>query len=204
MENGTGGAVGDRLNDGAAAVGAAAPEAQGGAAAPASGQTGGSGDAAAQAAAQGDNGAAAERGGFTQADIDRAVDAAKKQWTAEQDEAARLSKLTKDERTREELRLGREKLDKERAAFEREKLETETARQLAERRLPAGMAARLCGSDAEETKANIDAFEADWNKALKAAVSERLSSGAPKAPGADARGGGSMKDIIEENIKRGF
>lgn len=142
--------------------------------------------------------------GFTQADIDRAVEEAKKQWAAEQDEADRLSKLSKDEREREKLRIDREKFDKERAAFAREKLEAETARQLAERRLPASMAARICGKDAEETKANIDAFEAEWNEALKTAVNERLRSTPPRVPGSRQGGGSSMKDIIEASVKKGF
>ena len=129
--------------------------------------------------------------------------AARKQWAAEQDEAARLSKLSKDEREREKLRLERAKFETEKSKFARRQLEAETARQLAERRLPASMAARICGSDAEETKANIDAFEAEWNEALKAAVNDRLRSTPPKVP-ASPRGGSSMKDIIEANIKRGF
>ncbi len=142
--------------------------------------------------------------GFTQEDIDRAVEDAKKKWAREQDEAARLSKLSKDEREREQLRLDRERFEKEKSEFAHKQLEAETARQLAERRLPASMVARICGRDAEETKANIDAFEAEWNEALKAAVNDRLRSTPPRVPGSTQGGGSSMKDIIEASVKKGF
>lgn len=143
-------------------------------------------------------------GRFTQKDIDRAVEEARRQWTAEQDEAARLSKLSKDEREREKLRLDREKFEKEKTEFAHKQLELETARQLTERRLPASMAARICGKNAEETKANIDAFEMEWNEALKMAVNDRLKSTPPRVPGIHNNGRESMMDIIEASIKKGF
>ena len=142
-------------------------------------------------------------GRFTQEDIDRAIADAKKKWQSEIDEAERLSKLSKDDRAREQLRLDREKFDKEKSEFAREKLKAETARQLTERNLPASMAAHICGADADETKHNIDAFEKEWNEAISAAVNNRLRSDTPKL-GTGGGSGNSMRDIISASIKKGF
>ncbi len=112
--------------------------------------------------------------------IKAAVDNAKKEWQAEQDEAARLAKLNKDEREKEERRIEREKFEKEKADFQHERLVSQTGDLLAERGLSRKFAERLCGKDAEETKANIDVFESDFNAAVKAAVEDKLKGNPPK------------------------
>lgn len=121
---------------------------------------------------------------FSQEDIDtatrKAVEEAQKQWKADADEAARLAKLNKDERAKEEMRIEREKFEKEKSEFAQKQLIAETANQLSERGLSRDFAERLCGKTAEETKANIDAFEKDFNAAVEKAVSERMKGKPPK------------------------
>lgn len=121
---------------------------------------------------------------FSQEDIDtatkKAVEEAQKQWKADADEAARLAKLNKDERAKEEMRIEREKFEKEKSEFAQKQLIAETANQLSERGLSKDFAERLCGKTAEETKANIDAFEKDFNAAVEKAVSERMKGKPPK------------------------
>lgn len=121
---------------------------------------------------------------FTQNDIDKAVSEAKKQavedWKEEQNEAKRLSKLTTEEREKEQLKKDRAKFDKEKAEFAHQQLIAETKNQLMERKLPASFAANLCGKNAEETKANIDAFEKDFKAAIEAAVTDRMKGTSPK------------------------
>ena len=56
---------------------------------------------------------------------------------------------------------------------------------LAEKKLPAGLAAVLDYSDAEACRKSIDTVEKVFQEAVKAAVEERLKGGTPpkKAPG---------------------
>lgn len=123
---------------------------------------------------------AAEPKALTQEDIDNAIAKARKAWEAEQDQAARLAKLSKEEREKEQLRLDKEAFEAERAALAREKLEIETAKQLSGKNLSPEFAPILCGKDAEETKANIEAFEAAFNAAVEAAVTDRMKGTPPK------------------------
>ena len=115
---------------------------------------------------------------FSQEDIDaatkKAVEEAQKKWKEDADEAARLAKLNKDDRAKEEMRIEREKFEKEKSEFAQKQLVAETANQLLERGLSKNFAERLCGKTAEETKANIDAFEKDFNAAVEKAVTERM------------------------------
>lgn len=129
---------------------------------------------------------------FSQEDIDaatkKAVEEAQKQWKADADEAARLAKLNKDEREKEEMRIEREKLNAEKAEFAQKQLVAETANQLLDRGLSKNFAERLCGKTAEETKANIDAFEKDFNAAVEKAVTERMKGNPPKFNEPDNKG----------------
>ena len=121
---------------------------------------------------------------FSQEDIDaatkKAVEEAQKKWKEDADEAARLAKLNKDDRAKEEMRIEREKFEKEKSEFAQKQLVAETANQLLERGLSKNFAERLCGKTAEETKANIDAFEKDLNAAVEKAVTERMKGNPPK------------------------
>lgn len=121
---------------------------------------------------------------FSQEDIDaatkKAVEEAQKKWKEDADEAARLAKLNKDDRAKEEMRIEREKFEKEKSEFAQKQLVAETANQLLERGLSKNFAERLCGKTAEETKANIDAFEKDFNAAVEKAVTERMKGNPPK------------------------
>lgn len=121
---------------------------------------------------------------FSQEDIDaatkKAVEEAQKKWKEDADEAARLAKLNKDDRAKEEMRIEREKFEKEKSEFAQKQLVAETANQLLERGLSKNFAERLCGKTAEETKANIDTFEKDFNAAVEKAVTERMKGNPPK------------------------
>ena len=129
---------------------------------------------------------------FSQEDIDaatkKAVEEAQKKWKEDADEAARLAKLNKDDRAKEEMRIEREKFEKEKSEFAQKQLVAETANQLLERGLSKNFAKRLCGKTAEETKANIDAFEKDFNAAVEKTVTERMKGNPPKFNEPDNKG----------------
>lgn len=144
---------------------------------------------------------------FTQADIDAAVNAAvvkaQAEWKKEADEAAELSKLSKDARERKLFEKDKQKFDAERAEFAREKLKLETERQLSEKQLPREFAEMLCGADANATLKNIEVFEDTFTKAVEAAVKEKLKADPPKLSH-NASSGLSMSEIVAQNIKKGF
>ena len=87
----------------------------------------------------------------------------------------------------------------ERQKFNAEKLEYDCTKQLAAQNLPVGFAKMLTGADADETKANIDSFKTAFDKAIEAAVTERLKGKAPDMPRET-----SMADVIKNSITQGF
>lgn len=116
---------------------------------------------------------------FSQEDVNKAVADAKKEWETQQN----LNKLPDDERIKEQNRLDREQLDKDRAELDRRILEQDAADMLREKGINTKFAKQLCGKDAEETKANIDAFAEEWNKAISAGINDKLKGTPPKAGG---------------------
>ena len=98
---------------------------------------------------------------------------------AERDEAAKLAKMSAEERAKAEFDKEREKFNTERSAHQRERLEFECTKQLAGESLPVEFATMLTGADAEATKANIGTFKTAFDKAIEAAVTARMKGSAP-------------------------
>ncbi|OQB15719.1 MAG: hypothetical protein BWY15_00432 [Firmicutes bacterium ADurb.Bin193] len=111
---------------------------------------------------------------FTQEDIDAAVAAAQEKWKKDQEEQARLGKLSEEERKKEEL------ASKEKKLLQKELLLKATDL-LSEKALPVKFKDFLVGADEKTTESNITAFEQEWKAALAEAVNERLKGTTPKA-----------------------
>lgn len=101
---------------------------------------------------------------------------------AERNEAAERAKMTAEERARADAEKAQKQFEQERQQYRQEKMEFETAKQLAEKGLPVGFAATLCGKDAEQTQTNITLFEKEFNMAVEAGITEKLKGKPPKAP----------------------
>lgn len=129
---------------------------------------------------------------YTQQEFDKqiqqALDAAKSKWQkeynsrleAETKEAARLAKLSADERAKELQAKKEKEFEEKQAKLNRDMLEFHTTKELEGKGLPSEFAAILCGADADATKANIEAFEKSWNSSVNKAVEARLKGSAPK------------------------
>lgn len=127
-----------------------------------------------------------------QAETDRrvteALKTAQSKWQAdyekkiqnERDEAARLAKMSTEERAKAEFDKQKEAFDKERESYNRERLEFECTKQLAAESLPVEFASMLTGKDADVTKSNIETFKSSFMKAVEVAVTERLKGSPPK------------------------
>ena len=145
---------------------------------------------------------------FTQADLDAAIAEAKAEWKAglkeqlenAKSEGEKLAKMTAAERKAEEERIEREKFEKENAEFERKSIVAEVTRQLADKGLPVAFAEMVAGADAEQSKANIEAFEKAWNGAVEAAVKSKLGGKTPNIGGVQSNAeSADFFSVIKEN-----
>lgn len=156
---------------------------------------------------------------YTQADFDKALQSeterrvaeavknAQSEWETSlnekiedaKNEGARLAKLSAEERRKEEDKAEREKFAREKAEFVHKSLVAETVKQLGEKGLPVGFAEMAAGQNAEAAQENIKLLEAEWNKAIEAEVTKRLTGKAPNVGGANTAAGGGFFDVIKEN-----
>ena len=139
---------------------------------------------------------------FTQEDVDKMITKRLAKEKAKQEkalkEAERLSKMSEEERVKAELEADRQAFEEERAAYLKEKMHTACEKELVKESLPVEFAGLLVADDAETTSSNIKAFKDKWNKALEAAVNERLKASArvPKKETHEAEGV-TWEDVIE-------
>lgn len=121
--------------------------------------------------------------------VNTALTNAKEKWQAMTDdklsEAEKLAKMTKEEKA-EYMRQKQEKslADRE-AAVTRKELMAEAKNTLAEKKLPVELSEVLNYTDAESCNKSIATVEKAFQKAVEAAVEDRLKGGKPpkKAPG---------------------
>ena len=105
-----------------------------------------------------------------------------KKLADEKAQAEELAKLSEAERQKKLFEIQVAEFEATKKAFEEEKMLNETMTQLSQRGLSTSFASLLRADDAESTLANINNFEAEFNKAVEARVSERLKGATPKAP----------------------
>ena len=134
---------------------------------------------------------------FSQSELDSIIEKRlgkeKAKWEKkvkeEADEAARMAKMSEAEK-QEALFIKRVQEFEEReaafneaqAALQREKMLNETNKQLSERGLPLNFAEHIMADTAENTLANIDAFEKEWQAAINKAVDSKLRGSTPTSP----------------------
>lgn len=120
--------------------------------------------------------------------IDTAVYNAKTKWQALTDdkvsEAEKLAKMNKEERAQYQQQKREKELSDREAAVTRKELMAEAKNTLAEKKLPVELAEVLNYTDADSCNKSITAVEKAFQKAVEAAVQERLKGDAPikKAP----------------------
>ena len=145
-----------------------------------------------------------------QARIDAAVAAAQKKWeksyqkkaAAAKKEADRLSKLSEDERAKEELEASRKELETKEQELTRKELKLEMVKVLAKRNIPVQFMDYLIADDNESTLKRITDFEKEYKKAVEAGVNEKLKGKAPQAGGSTlgGKGGAGVKNGFFEAI----
>nr|DAO69134.1 MAG TPA: Major capsid protein [Caudoviricetes sp.] len=123
---------------------------------------------------------------YTRSDIAKMIAAEKAKWVKEskteieqrieeeKNEAARLAKLSEEERQQALIQKEKEEFEKEKAAFRQEQLLVEKGKRLQEIGIPSILASRIHGNTAEEAIEDVKSFKAEWDKALKVAVDKAL------------------------------
>ena len=125
----------------------------------------------------------------------------------EADEAARMAQMSEAEK-QEALFIKRVQEFEEReaafneaqAALQREKMLNETNKQLSERGLPLNFAEHIMADTAENTLANIDAFEKEWQAAINKAVDSKLKGSTPTSPVSKSNTSLTKKDIAKMTL----
>ena len=160
---------------------------------------------------------------YSAADIDRAVSKAirtfeanqgdkfKELMAAEKAEAARLAKMTEQQRAADEITKQTDALAQREKALNTREMFTETQKQLVAEALPPEFASFLTAESAEQTTANLTTFKAKFAEAVAAAVDGRFKGKPPASGGspgstswqqqfADAKAKGDTLGVI--SIKR--
>lgn len=142
--------------------------------------------------------------------IKEAIAAAKAEWEkdtdakikAAQKEAARLAKLSEEERRKEEDKLASEKLARDQEEFEHKKLVYYAERELVKASLPEELGEYIATGDEKTTKEIIDKIKASFDKAVEKSVDEKLKGTPPKVGGEPRKQSGGVSgfmDAIREN-----
>lgn len=140
--------------------------------------------------------------------VDTAVTDAKEKWEAltndKLSEAEKLAKMTKEERAEYQRQKREKELSDRETEVTRKELMAEAKNTLADKNLPAELAEVLNYTDADACNKSIETVEKAFNKAVEAAVEEKLKGGKPpkKAPedsGDDGTGASAFVDVIREN-----
>ena len=145
---------------------------------------------------------------FTQSELDSIIEKRlakernkwEKKIQEEADEAARLATMSEQEKQQALFDKRVKDFEEREAAFNqaqealmREKMLNETSKQLSNRNLPLDFAEKLMASTAEDTLANIDAFEKQWQAAIEKAVDSKLKGSTPTSP--------KSKEKPKKNVK---
>lgn len=117
-----------------------------------------------------------------QSDFDRkisqAIATAKANWEKQAkdnaDEAKKLEKMSAEEKARYNFNKEKAEFEKQKEEFAHKQLKTAVASELLSLGYTAEFAEFLTGKDAETSKANINAFETVFKKAVETATAEKL------------------------------
>ena len=113
-------------------------------------------------------------------DVDSIIKSKHSRWQKEMEqeknEAARLAKLSEEERQQALIQKEKDDFEKEKAEFRKQQLFVEKGKQLTAQGIPADFAHRITGDTAEDILEDVKAFRAEWDKAVEAKVNERLAA----------------------------
>lgn len=143
----------------------------------------------------------AEEKNFTQADLDAAIEAAKKQWEDAAAEAERVKKLTPEQRAEEEQQKKDSEIASLRSQLLQKELRENAAKSLEKDGFPAGLADVLDYSSKERMEETLKNTTEIFKKSLAAAIQTRLKGKTPEGLGGAASSENLLRDQIARNIR---
>jgi len=155
---------------------------------------------------------AADKGGsqepqgktYTEADLRSEIEKAKAAWAAEQQEQARLAKLTPEERAKAEADAKDQKLADLEAKLLQRDLKDAALAKLEKEGFPVGLADLLTYTDQESMEKSLGRIQEVFKASLETAVKERLRGKTPEGLGGAATAENALKDQIAQNIRGGL
>ena len=141
---------------------------------------------------------------YTEADLKAEIDKAKAAWTAEQQEQARLAKLTPEERAKAEADAKDQKLADLEAKLLQRDLKDAALAKLEKEGFLVGLADLLTYTDQESMEKSLERVQEVFKTSLEAAVKERLRGKTPEGLGGAATAENALKDQIAQNIRGGL
>lgn len=115
--------------------------------------------------------------------VQKALNTAKEKWDAAFDdklsEAEKLSKMTKEQKAQYEQTKKLKELEDREAAVTRKELMAEAKNTLSEKNIPVALAELLNYSDAKECSKSIEMLTDAFQKAVEAAVQDKIKGGSP-------------------------
>ena len=132
------------------------------------------------------------------------MEAAKAAWAAEQEEQARLAKLSPEERAKAEADADRQKVAELEAKLLQRDLKDTALAKLEKDGFPVGLAELLNYTDQASMEKSMERTQEVFKAALEAAVKERLRGKTPEGLGGAATSENAMKDQIAKNIRGGL
>ena len=119
---------------------------------------------------------------FTKAQVDELMAKEKEGWEEKLREAEKLAQMNSQQKDSYRRKQAEEALAAREAAVSKRELAADAAEKLKEYKLPAGLAACVNLTSAEECDKSIECLKAAFSEAVGQAVSERIRGNAPKLP----------------------
>lgn len=141
---------------------------------------------------------------YTEADLRSEIEKAKAAWAAEQQEQARLAKLSPEERAKAESDAKDQKLADLEAKLLQRDLKDAALAKLEKEGFPVGLADLLTYTDQESMEKSLGRVQEVFKASLEVAVKERLRGKTPEGLGGAATAENALKDQIAQNIRGGL
>lgn len=139
--------------------------------------------------------------GYTQADLDSAISAARKQWEDEAAEAERRRKMSPEERTAEDQKKKDARIADLEGQLLKKELREEAVKALEKDGYSPGLAEMLDYSSRERMEETLKATEQIFKDSLAGAVQARLKGKTPEGLGRAASAENMLRDQIARNIR---
>ncbi|MDI6667060.1 DUF4355 domain-containing protein [Leuconostoc falkenbergense] len=140
--------------------------------------------------------------------IANALQTAKAKWDEEKKEeisnAEKLAKMSASDRKAAEDKAKQEALDNREKQLNMREYRYEAKHQLEENGLPDSFVDMVLSEDAETTKNNIGAIKAEFDKAIEAAVNERLKGKTPQSGGTAGKLNKKLSDMSLEEMTEAY